>query len=858
MVALYSNSFSLEQSTGEAIPFSIKGTRLFSFSSKNIEGTKEGFVPGISREESLRLNISGNLNDTQIDANFFSSSTIGDISSKEETVSIRLKNDLFEAFLGDFTPDSYGLEFTNLDKVLSGLSVKGNYKIGGSTAETGSFEIIASSPKGISREKKLYGDGTQGPFYIDSPPIVINSEKVFLDNILQARGDDYDIDYSAGTITFKNKTIQKISVIEIRYESRETMYKHSTYVARLGYEKAGLFRARGSYIDDSDNVENQVFSSSTTEPQSAKIFGLDGELDLGPLLRLKGEGGYSERSTKLISNPQEKETGKAGKVEISSNLGPLSLFGKHKRIGTNFYQISDPLPKTDVHESLLSVKYDPYSFLSSEILLEENKFTQSGEKQNNETRRGSVLIRPIQDLSLKYSLLDFIESNDPVTALKIERITRRDSVDIEKSFNLLKTYISAYKEKRDDSLPSKEATTFNVINSGGSFSYNELISSSLNVELKDTEYSYKKNSSRKNYNGNISSSPIKQLFLNGSVNYIEDSEDGNSQIADISFKAVPINEIKTSGKYTISSIKETFNGSLEGIRKEEGFLSVELRPLSFLRGRYYVKPNFKVLNSTGSVFYNNSSNLFETNLFMFKDTTVLGYSLQKNTGFNVDKTDYPYFRRKQNSLDEDISIYSIKSAPLSFLSLELDYTEDKSSSLSLVSSAEPVSYVEEKGLLKKLSLSAKTSLTQKIAIDTSASYSTSDKSSQEPFAETEKTKSVSLSSKLILNIFPSLTVSPMYSYTETINFLVKENRETYTMAPGLELIFKPLPQTRIDASVSYSKSFAGSSTEKTISKVRGKHEIFNTIFIVLNFYSDISKNPDYKATEFSGNIEISL
>ncbi|MCX5726670.1 MAG: hypothetical protein NT030_05790, partial [Candidatus Saganbacteria bacterium] len=206
----------------------ITGDKVLTFTSRSIEGTKEGFVPGVTREESLKLTISGKAADTEINANIFSTATTGttQVTENEDKISVLLRHGATEAYFGDFTAYFSGLEFANINKVLQGVRLRGDYDMWG-------FEAIGSSPKGDSRQMKMYGNGTQGPYYLGSAPVVINSEKVFVNGAPLKRGDDYDIDYEAGNVTFRKKVIQNIDIIQVDYEYRETLYQHSTYAFRL-------------------------------------------------------------------------------------------------------------------------------------------------------------------------------------------------------------------------------------------------------------------------------------------------------------------------------------------------------------------------------------------------------------------------------------------------------------------------------------------------------------------------------------------------------------------------------------------------------------------------------------------------
>ena len=210
----------------EASPLVIKGSQSISFKTRTLEGSKEGYTAGTtqSREETLRVNISGSTAGTDIDATLYKTNAIGvsQVGENEEKISILLKRASTEAYLGDFTADLTEAEFAKLNKVLSGARVRGDYGQWG-------FSALYSSPKGYSKFSRMYGDGTQGPYKLGYSPVVIDSERIYLDGILQSRGEDYTIDYQAGTISFIKKIINTKSVLNIYYDYRQTVYQHATY-----------------------------------------------------------------------------------------------------------------------------------------------------------------------------------------------------------------------------------------------------------------------------------------------------------------------------------------------------------------------------------------------------------------------------------------------------------------------------------------------------------------------------------------------------------------------------------------------------------------------------------------------------
>lgn len=835
----------------ESYPLSIKGSRIFSFSSKSLEGTKEGYTPGVAREESLRINVSGVVDGTDIDANFFSTSLLGGFqtASREESVSIKLKRGSTEAYFGDFTPLMDDLEFAQINKVLSGLQIAGG-------DEKYGFKLIASSPKGRSRFKKMYGDGSQGPYNLGDSPIVINSERVTVDNELQKRGNDYEIDYQAGTITFKQKTINSISIIEVNYDFRETVFQHSTYAFRGKAKVNDTLKAGITYIDDSDSLKDaqEITTATSAEPQSHRVIGIDGQLDLGPPLLLKGEAAMSDRNLNLL-DPQL-VSGKALKLDLQSQLGSLLLSGKFKKIGTNYLSVGDALPKQALTEYGAQAYFKPNDIFLSQGSASESKYIQSGANYKISNKTGRIKLTVPRLPSAEYVLMELLDSNDPVTASPIDRITSKDSLEFQHSAGALKTSLKGSREKRTTRTPSEESTVYKILNAGISFSTEETFSMTSNLELKETDLSNQTRPITKTYITNISASPNKSFLFAGSLNYIDDSQAGISQVTDLSLKADPINRIKTNFKHRISTVKENFGSTQEAVRREEGSYLLELRPIDRLKIKYNYKPSFTILSRTLGTTYNNQTQQLETSFFLFAET-LLGYSYQLGNAYLTDKTDYPLFVRKQNTQDTDTSIYSIKTAPLKFLSCEFNYVLDNKKILSLASTSEP-SYNKENDRTREFNAAIKTSLSEKIAVDSSYSRKTSKIGSLESEDNLLNTLNQAGSIKIIFNLNDALTVSPSYSYSQLTDYLQPANQDTYTLGPGIGLILRIMDRLRIDSSLTYAKSHAGSNTEDTNFSLRGKYDLSDYVHITLLAKTELSKNPDFKTSEFSGNVEINL
>ncbi len=107
-------------------------------------------------------------------------------------------------------------------------------------------------------------DNVQGPYRLNGPNgeqfliVLANSERVYLDGRLQARGfdADYTIDYNLAEITFTPRhLITRNTRIKVDFEYSDLNYARSLY-ALSHYQQAGRLRLRANFYQEADNPNN--------------------------------------------------------------------------------------------------------------------------------------------------------------------------------------------------------------------------------------------------------------------------------------------------------------------------------------------------------------------------------------------------------------------------------------------------------------------------------------------------------------------------------------------------------------------------------------------------------------------------
>jgi len=238
---------------------------------KNIErsGTiVRGFTFGTTKDFSLnsglQLQLSGRLSDDiEIVAALTDENTPIQPEGNTETldeldkVFIQLQHKNARGTFGDYFVKRQTGEFGGIDRKLQGLLGEINYN-------TSSGFVSLASSRGKFNSVSFNGqDGVQGPYRLsgvnNEPDIIViaGTEKVYIDGILQKRGEhnDYVIEYGSAQVTFTpNKLITVDSRINIDYEYSDRRYSRNFFgaggIAKLINDKIEI---NLQYIREGDN-----------------------------------------------------------------------------------------------------------------------------------------------------------------------------------------------------------------------------------------------------------------------------------------------------------------------------------------------------------------------------------------------------------------------------------------------------------------------------------------------------------------------------------------------------------------------------------------------------------------------------
>ncbi|HVN67287.1 MAG TPA: hypothetical protein VMT55_02870, partial [Candidatus Sulfotelmatobacter sp.] len=304
----------------------------------------------------------------------------------------------------------------------------------------------------------------------------------------------------------------------------------------------------------------------------------------------------------------------------------------------------------------------------------------------------------------------------------------------------------------------------------------------------------------------------------------------------------------------ITSVSEDY-ATAEAVNKYAGSFSLNLRPLRQLRLRYLYKPSFTVISRTNGISYNNEQQQAEVNLLPWNEL-ALGLLYKIGHAFDIDKLDYPSYTIKQDTNDTDSLLYTLKMAPLSFMSTEFNYQLDNGRTTNLAT-AEPLSYIPGRSFSQKFDAVVRTSLSERLSFDSRYTYLRNTAGSLEAADDVANNVSHTASLKGNWNASDSWTFYLSAAYTRTTDNLSAAPL-SYTLTPGTGFIYRAGDKLRVDFDASYSKSYAGVITELTDWSLKGKYSLSDFVNVVLRAERTVSTAPDYKLTDISGNVEINL
>lgn len=212
----------------------------------------------------------------------------GNTSSLQEfdQISIRLSKGRRSMMLGDYNlnkPDAYFLNYT---KRVQGIFFQSEDKINKHLYNKSGLSLSIAKGE-FARNIFNGGEGNQGPYRLTGNNgeqlfvVLAATEKVYVDNILQERGEnaDYIINYNTNEVRFMpRRPINQFSRIQVEFEYRTNNYLNSLLYAydELSIGKKWLVKMNAYSNAD---AKNQPFQQNLSADQKRFLSGLGDSVD---------------------------------------------------------------------------------------------------------------------------------------------------------------------------------------------------------------------------------------------------------------------------------------------------------------------------------------------------------------------------------------------------------------------------------------------------------------------------------------------------------------------------------------------------------------------------------------------------
>ena len=264
-------------------------------------------------------------------------------------------------------------------------------------------------------------------------------------------------------------------------------------------------------------------------------------------------------------------------------------------------------------------------------------------------------------------------------------------------------------------------------------------------------------------------------------------------------------------------------------------------------------PNFTVHDQSGVKVYQDEIGQFEAD-WTAAEKAVFGYTNKIEDTYLIDRSIYPNLRRMQSNQVTSSNRYTLKTAPLNFLSCEFNVASENSNGDNLTNYATS-EYIHSNAEAIEYSAAVKTSLNQALAIDSQYSHKTTLAGTGES-GNNSHTILETASLKGLWNVNPNLTLTGTGAFSLNRNIL--EKSKIYSLSPAIGFIWRQTDFLRIDGDYSYTRYFSASSASKHTFSLKAKYSVSNFVDVSLRYERETSSSPYYRTTDLAGIVEINI
>jgi uncharacterized repeat protein (TIGR01451 family) len=274
-------------------------------------------------------------------------------SPSQRPLYLKLERKQFVALFGDYTTGLTTTELSRYNRSLNGLHSEFE-------SDHFAFSAFGTDTNQAFVRDEIRGDGTSGLYQLSRQSIVVNSEKVRLEtrdrfhseDILstqpQARYIDYNIDYQAGTIFFKQPIPSHGDgfnplFIVVEYESEDSNDQHIS----------GGGRGAVKFLDDKVEIGATGLHEGNVG-RTSSLYGSDVRIDLDDSTRFRGE--YAATHSSLL-DPNADGGGGAWLAEVTRRDAALDTRAYYREQQAGFGLGQQAASETSTRKMGIDARY---------------------------------------------------------------------------------------------------------------------------------------------------------------------------------------------------------------------------------------------------------------------------------------------------------------------------------------------------------------------------------------------------------------------------------------------------------------------------------------------------------------------
>jgi hypothetical protein len=863
----------LAEPEGNSLPTSdlkITGRKSINFNYRDYRGgvSPYYFSSGYTRQESLSLTLAGQIEKTiKVEGQFYQSD-----QDLENKYSLKLSTKNMELFLGDFSAALPETEFLLRDRSISGGRFTADFKEVGGT-------VLAGAAKGIAQYERFYGNHTQGPYYLKQAPVVFGSEQIMLNKQPLARGTDYVMDYTVGQISFLHRVVDDVTLVEIVYESRQTVFPRSVYAARVWEKPLSWLKVAESVVREEDPLSAGVVtlpSGDTLTPLGQWNYGTDLAADLPGFGKFTGEWAGSRYQANRLTG--EELDGQAVKTETHGSLGPVGLKGYYRRTTPDFRMVGGQDQGSDLlnYGGGLDLKTGgPYTLNGTYDLKDQ---LLAGVRQDSEQASGKASVRPFSWSTLGYQYFQLKESNDAAYPQHSDYLTRRHTGLAEIKQEFWDAGLRAEEELRDGQLADRSTATTKTLGfSLGSKNVKWMSANAstdyqiVNAEGTTASAGGVYHVTKAQVTGSLT--PSERYSLTADNRWVWDEQYGCTRTLDTKLQAKPVDQVRADGKYTWETLQSLIGSTNEPVYTQTAGGQVEYLPLPPLSLR--VSPSFRwtTLADKGTTLNLNRTDLANAK-WAVSSAVSQEVEIKRDLYWLADTTDPDL--RIQTEQENRKGSYAWHMAFSNALAGEATtaYEQFYKNNYNLTAN----DYDHLYGRHRTFGLGLRSSLQEKVRLEGNYTLDLRDQDGSSPEAITRTAYSISTIGQTtaqydLLNSYGSMharedtgTAKLTYQWTKVFSTwaegtydrnedLTGQAPVIYTLAPGCGATLR-WQRFRAEAGAKLANSWGGAQTRQEAYTVTASYNPIEIISLSLRGQHSITTSPDAQTNEANLNCSV--